>query len=155
MTKPAALALAVLFAPPVAAEEVIFRCWFDWMCDPNTRCADAAEDIRFRVDVEANTVTRLGGNALSQFDLLFGDRALTVLERPVSGGTATTTIMLSNIVYRLLTEEGAWEKVYNNRDLIPIAIEETLGRNLHQELQSKHEEALSDLSIVAEEEPIL
>ena len=88
-------ALAVLLALPAQAEEVIFRCYFDWVCDPNRKCQDAGEDIRFRVNLETNGVERLGGNALSKFDLLLGDRALTVLERPVSGGIATTTIMLS------------------------------------------------------------
>ncbi len=89
------LALAAGIAPPVQAEEVIFRCFFDWMCDPNRKCIDAGEDIRFRVDLETSTVERIGGNDLSQFDLILGDRALTILERPISGGTATTTIMVS------------------------------------------------------------
>ncbi len=43
-----------------------------------------------------------------------------------TAGSATTTIMLSNIVYRLLTEPGAYERVANDPSLIPIAIEETL-----------------------------
>jgi cytochrome P450 len=43
-----------------------------------------------------------------------------------TAGSATTTIMLSNIVYRLLTEPGACERVVDNPDLIPVAIEETL-----------------------------
>ena len=34
--------------------------------------------------------------------------------------------MLSNVIYRLLTEEGAFDKVKNNPDLIAVAIEETL-----------------------------
>ena len=44
----------------------------------------------------------------------------------MTAGSATTTIMLSNIVYRLLTEAGAWDAVEQDRSLVPIAIEETL-----------------------------
>ena len=44
----------------------------------------------------------------------------------MTAGSATTTIMLSNITYRLLTEDGAWDRVLHDRNLIPIAIEETL-----------------------------
>ena len=43
-----------------------------------------------------------------------------------TAGSATTTIMLSNIIYRLLTEEGAYERVCKDPTLIPIAMEETL-----------------------------
>jgi cytochrome P450 len=43
-----------------------------------------------------------------------------------TAGSATTTIMLSNIIYRLLTEEGAYERVRNETHLFPITIEETL-----------------------------
>lgn len=43
-----------------------------------------------------------------------------------TAGSATTTIMLSNIVHRLLIGPGAYERVCNDPTLIPIAIEETL-----------------------------
>ena len=88
--------LLVMAAAPVRAEEVIFRCIFDWVCDPNRTCSDVAEDIRFRIDLEASTVERIGGNPLSAFQLLLGDRALTVLELPISGGTTSTTIMVDS-----------------------------------------------------------
>jgi len=88
------VAATSLTALPAQAEQVVFRCYFDWVCDPNTKCDHAGEDIRFRVDLETNSVERIGGNTLSQFELLLGDRAITVLERPISGGTATTTLML-------------------------------------------------------------
>lgn len=87
-------AIIPLTALPAQAEQVVFRCFFDWVCDPNTKCDHAGEDIRFRVDLEANTVERIGGNPLSAFDLLLGDRAITFLERPISGGTVTTTVMI-------------------------------------------------------------
>lgn len=92
----AIIAAVAVCTGPAAAEDVVFRCAFDWVCDPNTRCDHAAKDIRFRVDVAAGTVSRLGGNNLSDFELLLGDRAITVLERPVSGGAVTTTIMLAD-----------------------------------------------------------
>ena len=44
----------------------------------------------------------------------------------LTAGSATTTIMLSNIIYRLLTEPEAFAKLQENPDLIPLAIEETL-----------------------------
>lgn len=43
-----------------------------------------------------------------------------------TAGSATTTIMLSNIIHRLLIEPGAYERVCADPSLIPIAIEETL-----------------------------
>ncbi len=43
-----------------------------------------------------------------------------------TAGSATTTIMLSNIIHRLLVEEGAYDRVRNDLSLIPMAIEETL-----------------------------
>jgi len=43
-----------------------------------------------------------------------------------TAGSATTTIMLSNVIYRLLIEPGALERVCDDPGLIPIAIEEAL-----------------------------
>ena len=43
-----------------------------------------------------------------------------------TAGSATTTIMLSNVLYRLLTEPGALDRVLTDPSLIPVAIEETL-----------------------------
>ena len=100
MTLPRLIALALaslsLAPSPAAAEEVLFKCYFDWVCDPNRKCIDAGLDLRFKVDVEANTVVRLGGEATSSFSLILGDRGLTMLETPISGGTATTTVQISN-----------------------------------------------------------
>lgn len=89
------LAMAML-STPVMADEILFKCYFDWGCDPNTKCSDADLDIRFKLDTETNEVTRVGGNQLSTFSTLIGDRAVTFLEIPISGGTTTTTISTQN-----------------------------------------------------------
>ncbi len=92
MTRAATLALA-LAATPAAAEEILFKCFFDGVCDPDRSTCEAAElDIRFKVDTETNAVERLGGEPTSSYSLILGDRAVTLLEVPISGGTATTTI---------------------------------------------------------------
>ncbi|TDJ22863.1 MAG: cytochrome P450 [Gammaproteobacteria bacterium] len=44
----------------------------------------------------------------------------------LTAGSATTTIMLSNIIYRLLTEPEEFAKLQADPALIPMAIEETL-----------------------------
>jgi cytochrome P450 len=44
----------------------------------------------------------------------------------LTAGSATTTIMLSNILYRLLTEPEEFAKLKANPDLVPLAIEESL-----------------------------
>ena len=44
----------------------------------------------------------------------------------LTAGSATTTIMLSNIIYRLLSEPEEFAKLRADPDLVPIAIEETL-----------------------------
>jgi cytochrome P450 len=44
----------------------------------------------------------------------------------LTAGSATTTIMLSNIIYRLLSEPAEFAKLQADPDLIPMAIEETL-----------------------------
>ncbi|MDU8926912.1 hypothetical protein RXV86_05910 [Alisedimentitalea sp. MJ-SS2] len=93
-----ALACAQL-ALPAQAEEVVIKCYFDWSCDINRKCQDADIDVRFRADAETGTVKRIGGGAMSQLDeleLILGDRAITILEKPISGGAATTTLMISN-----------------------------------------------------------
>jgi len=92
----AALAGPGFFSAPAAAEKVIFKCHFDWVCDPNRACADAGLDVRFRVNLETNAVERLGGDALTGAGLILGDRAITILETPVSGGAATTTVMITD-----------------------------------------------------------
>ncbi len=91
---PLAAAVALLLAPaPATAEEILFKCFFDGVCDPDRmKCEASGLDIRFKVDIETNAVEPLGGEPTSAYSLILGDRALTVLEVPFSGGTATTTI---------------------------------------------------------------
>lgn len=57
---------------------------------------------------------------------LSDDKIIGFMSFLETAGSATTTIMLSNIIYRLLTEEGAYERVCKDPTLIPIAMEETL-----------------------------
>lgn len=88
------MVMACAAMPSLAsADSFVFRCYFDWVCDPNRSCTDAGKDIRFRIDPETNAVERLGGNDLSDFSLILGDRAVTILETPISGGATTTTIL--------------------------------------------------------------
>jgi hypothetical protein len=91
-----ALLSLTLLATPASAESVLFKCFFDWSCDPNRKCQNAGLDVRFRVDTDTNGVTRLGGDPLVTPSMIFGDRAITILEEPISGGLATTTIMLNS-----------------------------------------------------------
>ncbi|BCW90943.1 Steroid C26-monooxygenase [Alphaproteobacteria bacterium SO-S41] len=44
----------------------------------------------------------------------------------LTAGSGTTTIMLSNLLYRLLEDRSRFERVAANRELIPVAIEECL-----------------------------
>lgn len=75
---------------------------------------------------EENLVTRFLTTPGPDGSHLSDDKILGFMGFLLTAGSATTTIMLSNIVYRLLTEENALERVRDNPDLIPIAIEETL-----------------------------
>ena len=110
----ALLSVLITAAPAVQAEEVIFKCWFDWSCDPNRTCQDAGLDIRFRVDADTNAVSRIGGDPLIVMSLIFGDRAVTILEQPISGGLATTTVMISN------GNAVRSENLVTGRDLTPM-----------------------------------
>lgn len=91
--RPAIIALLAVLAAPVSAEEVIVKCFFDYVCDPNRKCDNATLDLRFRLDSDTNAVERIGGNGTSEFSLILGDRAITVLEQPITGGANTTTIL--------------------------------------------------------------
>ncbi len=92
----ALIATTSLTALPARAEHVALHYFFDWVRDPNTKCDHAGEDIRIRVDLETNMTQRIGANRLSEFNLFLGNRAITILERPVSGGRETTTLMLDS-----------------------------------------------------------
>jgi cytochrome P450 len=73
-------------------------------------------------------------NIVCQFLTLPGPDGSFLSEEKILGfmsfletaGSATTTIMLSNVVSRLLNEPGVYERVCNDPSLIPMLIEETL-----------------------------
>ncbi len=75
---------------------------------------------------EENLVTRFLTTPGPDGSYLSDEKIIGFMGFLLTAGSATTTIMLSNIIYRLLTEDGAWDKVKSDRGLIPIAIEETL-----------------------------
>ena len=75
---------------------------------------------------EENLVTRFLTTPGPDGSFLTDDKIMGFMGFLMTAGSATTTIMLSNVIYRLLTEEGAFNQVKNNPDLIPVAIEETL-----------------------------
>lgn len=82
----------VLLACPAGAAEINFNCLFDYVCDPNTKCSDAELDRRFRLDSETNEARVIGGEDLDQIEVVIGDRAVTFLERQISGAVAATTV---------------------------------------------------------------
>ena len=75
---------------------------------------------------DQNLVTRFLTTPGPDGTFLTEDKILGFMGFLLTAGSATTTIMLSNIIYRLLTEEGSFDRVMNDPALIPIAIEETL-----------------------------
>ena len=88
--------LLALAPAPGSAEEMLFRCYFDWMCDPNRTYQDAGLDIRYRLDTETNQATRIGHSGPGRIDAVIGDRAVTFVETPISGGLSTTTVLLGS-----------------------------------------------------------
>ena len=61
------------------------------------------------------------GNHLSE------DKILVHLTKDmIVGGTETTTHLIGNLFYNLCSTPGAYERVRNDRSLVPIAVEETL-----------------------------
>jgi cytochrome P450 len=47
----------------------------------------------------------------------------------IVGGTETTTHMIGNLFYNLCSTPGAYERVRDDRSLVPVAVEETLRLN--------------------------
>lgn len=61
------------------------------------------------------------GNHLSE------DKILVHLTKDmIVGGTETTTHLIGNLFYNLCSTPGAYERVRNDRSLVPVAVEETL-----------------------------
>lgn len=95
--KQIAMVISLLFASPLAAEEIIFRCYFDWVCDPNRKCDHADMDVRYKVDLDTEAAERIGMNSdLVELEMIFGDRAITIMEKPISGGLTSTTLMIND-----------------------------------------------------------
>lgn len=57
---------------------------------------------------------------------LTDDKILGFMSFLLTAGSATTTIMLSNLIHRLLTEPEEFEKLKADHDLIPLAVEEAV-----------------------------
>lgn len=58
---------------------------------------------------------------------LSGERILTHLSKDIIvGGTETTTHLVGNLFYGLLSEPGAYDAVHADRSLVPAAVEEAL-----------------------------
>jgi cytochrome P450 len=64
--------------------------------------------------------TEIGGRRLSD------EKILGFCSFLLTAGSGTTTILLSNLLYRLLSSPEQFEKVKADRSLIPVAIEECL-----------------------------
>ena len=75
---------------------------------------------------DANIVCRFLTNPGPEGTYLSDDKILGFMAFLETAGSATTTIMLSNIIHRLLTEPGAYEWVCDDPSLIPLVMEETL-----------------------------
>lgn len=75
---------------------------------------------------ESNIVTRFLTIPGPDGDLLSEDKLLGFMNFLLAAGSATTTILLSNVINRLLTEEGVYERLRANPELREQVIEETL-----------------------------
>ena len=94
----AVLASFASLAPLAAqAEEVIlFKCFFDWKCDPNRKCDNASLDLRIKHDTDTNEAEILGGQGspLDKVGVHIGDRSVSFLSYQVAGSVDVTTIAL-------------------------------------------------------------
>ena len=96
--QPIVLACSLALAPVVAqADEIIlFKCSFDWLCDPNRKCVDADLERRIKHNTDTNTAEVLRGNPLNRMAVHIGDRSVSFLEMQISGAVDVTTIKLMN-----------------------------------------------------------
>ena len=78
------------------------------------------------LESDANLVTRLLSNPDSDGEFLAEDKILGFMHFLLAAGTATTTSLLTNMFYRLLTEPGAYDRLVANPELRELVIEETL-----------------------------
>ncbi len=91
-------ASVIAFSPvPAQADEVIlFKCFFDWKCDPNRKCIDADLDLRIKHNTDTNEAEVLGRSPLDQIGVHIGDRSVSFLAYQISGAVDVTTIKLMN-----------------------------------------------------------
>ncbi len=95
----APVAVAAMIGSYASAETIGFRCSFDGVCNPDaTTCGAADLGIFFKLDTETNTVERVGSDGVSKISAVYGDRAVSFVEIPISGGVSTTTIVLDTSV---------------------------------------------------------
>ena len=91
------LATLALVPVSVEAEEVIlFKCLFDWKCDPNRSCEPASLDRRIKHHIETNAADIASGDPLDRVAVHIGDRSVSFLEMQISGAIDVTTIKLMN-----------------------------------------------------------
>jgi len=89
-----------------------------------TMCRDNLESGTWTPDT--NMVTRFLSSEGPDGQPLPEEKILGFLSFLMVAGTATTTTMLTNVTYRLLTETGVYQRLRDDQGLIPMAIEETL-----------------------------
>jgi len=77
--------------------------------------AASTDDIASRLLEE-----RIDGRALTD------DEVLAHLLQLIAAGTETTTSLIGNLMFRLLSARSRWERLVSDRSLVPIAIEESL-----------------------------
>ena len=107
---------------------------------PDPNAARSVSQAMFREHLEA-CKTKLasgefepGQNLVTRFLTTTGDNGQRLSDEKILGfcnfllaaGSATTTILLSNLIYRLLSEPAELAKVKADPSLIPLAIEEAL-----------------------------
>ncbi|MHC0052909.1 hypothetical protein [Actibacterium sp. D379-3] len=93
--RPALTALCAALAPlPVLADPITFSCTFDWVCDTQT-CAAADLRLRIRLDSSTSEATIPGQTDPASIAVFIGDRAVSFVEVPISGGVRATTVKLA------------------------------------------------------------
>jgi len=73
-----------------------------------------------------NLITRFLTTTLDDGVRLSDEKIMGFCNFLLAAGSATTTILLSNLIFRLLSEPGELAKVKADPELIPLAIEEAL-----------------------------
>ena len=109
MKRAASAVVLTIFGFAAQAETIGFRCSFDGVCNPDaTTCGAADLGMFYKLDTETSAVERVGSDGLSKLSAVYGDRAVSFVEIPISGGVSTTTILLDSgvAVYSSHAVEG-------------------------------------------------